>query len=159
MDNEFRKPYEYEEDKRGFILLFIVMVLPIDVLQTLSFASQEVKYLGHIKMLSFIFYAMAVLFIAYLVYTVIIVYRMEKRFALAAKRYLLVRTLFSVGNYLIVFFSMLKYENLIGKAEDQYLTTVSMLFWELVIPLCYIISFSLIWYLYFTFSKKCRYDK
>ena len=159
MDNEYRKPYEYEEEKRGLILLFIIMILVVDILQTLSFASQENKYLGHNKLLSISFNIMAVLFILYIICTVVIVYKMKGRFVLAAKRYLIIRTIFSLANFFIVFYGILKNENLIGEAQDQYRTQGNMLLWELVIPLFYIISFSVVWYMYFTFSKKCKGDK
>lgn len=156
MDSEYRKPYEYEEEKRGLILLFIIMILVIDILQTLSFASLENKYLGHIKVLGITFYIMAAIFILYIIYTTVIVYKMKGNFVLAAKKYIIVRTIFSVINFLIIFFNFIKHENLIGESPDQYQSLEYMLLWELFIPLFYIISFSLVWYLYFTFSKRCR---
>ncbi|NLO08547.1 MAG: hypothetical protein GX129_01590 [Clostridiales bacterium] len=156
MDSEYRKPFEYEEEKRGLILLFIVMILAIDILQTLSFASQENKYLGHIRILSIGFYIMAAIFIVYIIYTTVIVFNMKGKFVLAAKRYIIIRTIFSLFNFLLIFYNVLQHENLIGEAQDQYQSVGSMLLWELFIPLIYIISFSLVWYLYFTYSKRCR---
>lgn len=159
MDSEYRKPYEYEEEKRGLIQIFIAMILVVDILQTLSFAAQENKYLGNITLIKIIIDVQAVLFILYIIYTSVVVYRMKEKFVSAAKRYLIIRTIFSLGNLFIVFYNILKHEKLIGKGLDQYGTTGNMLLWELGLPLFYIISFSLGWYLYFTFSKRCRGKK
>lgn len=156
MDSEYRKPYEYEEEKRGLILLFVIMILAIDILQTLSFASLENKYLGHMKILGISLYIMAMIFIIYIIYTAVIVFKMKGNFVLAAKRYIIIRTIFSLFNFLIIFLNILKHEKLIGEAQDQYQSVGVMLLWELFIPLFYIISFSLVWYLYFTYSKRCR---
>lgn len=156
MDSEYRKPYEYEEEKKGLIVLFIIMILAIDILQTISFATLENKYLGNIKTLGIVFYILAVVFIMYIIYTAVVVFRMKANFVYAAKRYLVIRTVFSLTNFLIIFFNVMKYENLIGESQDQYLTFGEMLLWELFIPLFYIISFSAVWFLYFTYSKRCR---
>ncbi len=156
MDSEYRKPYEYEEEKRGWIILFVVMILAIDILQTLSFASQEYKYMGNIPVIGAGFYVIAGLFILYIIYTTVIVFGMKGNFAAAAKRYIIIRTVFTLCNFFITFFNILSHESLIGEAEDQYMGTGSMLLWELVIPLAYIIGFSVVWYLYFTYSKRCR---
>ena len=156
MDSEYRKPYEYEEEKRGLIVLFVIMILAVDILQTISFATLENKYLGHLKALGLVFYILAVIFIIYIIYTTVVVFRMKGNFVSAAKRYLIIRTVFSLTNFLIIFFSVIKYENHIGESQDQYLTVGEMLLWELFIPLFYIISFSVVWFLYFTYSKRCR---
>lgn len=159
MDSEFRKPYEYQEDNRGLILLFIIMILVIDILQTLSFASQEYKYLRHIPVLGIGLLISGLIYIIYIIYTVVTVYRMKENFVSSAKRYIIIRTIFSVCNYIIIFFNMWKNDNLIGNSIDQYPTLGKMIVGELIIPLIYMLSFSIVWYLYFTFSKRCRNAK
>ena len=156
MDSEFRKPFEYKEEKRGFLILFIVSILVIDTLQTLSFATQEYKYLGNIPILGAGFLIIGALFIAYIIYTAIIVYRLKDGFVKKTKNYLIIRTIFSVTNFLIVFYNIITKEKLVGEEPEQYLSTNSMLIYELYVPLFYMLSFSVIWYLYFTFSRRCR---
>ena len=73
MDNTFRKPYEYQEDKRGLIILFISMILSIDTIQTIAFATQTHMYISHIPVLSYIIFIMATLFILYIIYTAVVV--------------------------------------------------------------------------------------
>lgn len=159
MNSEFRKPFEYREDNKGLLILFIIMILGIDPLQSLSFASQEYKYMGHIPILGVLFFVIGRIFILYTIYTAVVVFRMKENFSCAAKKYIIIRTLYSVLNYLIIFFNILKKENLIGNSADQYESFGKMIVGELVVPLLYILSFSLAWYLYFTFSKRCRNAK
>ncbi|MDD4113668.1 MAG: hypothetical protein PHC56_11675, partial [Herbinix sp.] len=96
------------------------------------------------------------MFVLYIIYTTVIVFRMKGNYVVAAKRYIIFRTIFSLINFLFVFYNIMKHENLIGEAQDQYQSMGIMLLWELIIPLFYILSFSVIWYLYFTYSKRCR---
>lgn len=156
MDSEYRKPYEYEEEKRGLIILFISMILAIDTLQTLSFATQADMYVGHIWVLGNILFIMAAIFILYSIYTAVVVFRMKANFVVAAKRYIIIRSIFSLFYFFLVFFNRLKHENLIGKSQDQYMSVFSMLYLELFMPLFFILFFSITWYLYFTYSKRCR---
>jgi len=156
MDKEFRKPYEYEEDKKGLIILFIIMILGIDILQTVSFVSLECKYFGS-KLLPVIgFILLGVMFIIYIIYTSVTVFKMKADFVKKAKRYILIRTLFSVLSYVIIFIGIVRNENLIGNGAGQYHSFKDMIIGELVVPLMYIISFSVIWYLYFSLSKRCK---
>ena len=156
MDSEFRKPYEYEEEKRGLIVLFVVTILAIDILQTLYFAAQEYKYLGHIPILGGTFLIIGSLFIIYIIYTAVVVFRMKDNFVFKAKQYVVIRVIYSVINFLIVFYNIVTKEELIGDSQDQYLEFGRMLLVELVVPLIFIISFSLVWFLYFTYSRRCR---
>ena len=156
MDSEFRKPFEFEEEKKGLVLLFVIMILAIDTLQTLSFATQESKYLENTPILGIASLIIGGMFVLYIIYTTVIVFRMKGNYVVAAKRYIIIRTIFSLINFLFVFYNIMKHENLIGEAQDQYQSMGVMLLWELIIPLFYILSFSVIWYLYFTYSKRCR---
>lgn len=156
MDNTFRKPYEYQEDKRGLIILFISMILSIDTIQTIAFATQTHMYMSHIPVLSYIIFIMATLFILYIIYTAVVVYRMKSNFVVSAKTYLFIRTIFSLLLFLSLFFNRFKHENLIGESEEQYSSVISMLYLELFMPLFFILLFSIGWYLYFTYSKRTR---
>ncbi|NLK03764.1 MAG: hypothetical protein GX319_05070, partial [Clostridiales bacterium] len=51
MNNEFSKPYEYEDEKRGLLVLFISMILSVDSIQTIFLATQNDKYIGDIPFL------------------------------------------------------------------------------------------------------------
>lgn len=156
MDSDFRKPFEYEEEKKGLIRLFVIMIIVVDTIQTLSIASQEYKYLGYISLLGKGFFVIAVIFILYIIYTAVVVFKMKNNFVIVAKTYIVIRTVFTLANFVIVFINILKHEKLIGDAIDQYQSVNEMMVWELLIPLLYILSFSVLWYLYFTYSKRCR---
>lgn len=156
MGNEFRKPYEYEEEKRGLIVLFISMILSVDILQTIFFATQEDRYLGDSPTLVIALFIIAGVFIMYTLYTSVVVFRMKSNFVVAAKRYIIIRTILFLFNFFVVFFNRLLQENLVGEEPDQYLSIGYMLYIEVFMPLFFIISLSVVWYLYFTYSKRCR---
>ena len=156
MNNEFSKPYEYEDEKRGLLVLFISMILSVDSIQTIFLATQNDKYIGDIPFLKVILYILVGLFLLFIIYTSISVYRMKSNFVTVAKRYIIIRTILLLIGSLIVFLNRIKYEDLVGKHPGQYLTKGSMLYIELFMPLFFILVFSLAWYLYFTCSKRCR---
>ena len=156
MDEDFRKPYEYEEEKRGFILLFVIMLLIIDTLQSISFSVQLYNYYKNIPFLCIGITVLGILSILYTIYIAAISYKLKKTMVTEAKRYLIIRAVFSSGSYIILYFNIIKNENLVGNGIDQYKTFVEMLLWELIIPLAYILFFSIGWYLYFVKSKRCK---
>lgn len=158
MPNEFRKPYEYKEDKRGLIILFISMILSIDTLQTIFLVAQNDKYPGDIPFLRSTSLIIAGAFILYTIYTSIIVYRMKNNFVVKAKRYIIIRTFLFLISFLFIFLNRLKYEELILDEHGQYLSKDTILYLEFFIPLFFIMIFSVIWYLYFTYSKRCQYQ-
>lgn len=156
MNDEYSKPYEYEEEKKGLIIMFVAMILGIDTLQTIFFAVQENKYMGHISMLRIAIPIISSIFILYIIYTAIFVFRMKNNFVTAAKRYIIIRTIFSLFSYIIIFLNRLKYENLIGESEGSYQSVAFMLYIELLMPLIFVMLFCVAWYLYFTYSKRCK---
>ncbi|MDD4113409.1 MAG: hypothetical protein PHC56_10330, partial [Herbinix sp.] len=89
MDSEFRKPFEFEEEKKGLVLLFVIMILAIDTLQTLSFATQESKYLENTPILGIASLIIGGMFVLYIIYTTVIVFRMKGNYVVAAKRYII----------------------------------------------------------------------
>lgn len=154
--DEFRKPFEYEEEKRGFILVFIFMLIIVDVIQTLSLTTQVYKIFKQNSVLKNGFMVAGVLFLLYVLYTAITCYRLSKNMVTIAKSYLIVRVIFSALLVVIVYINAIKNENLIGNGIQQYKTEAQMVLEELLIPLGYVFVFSIIWYVYFLKSKRCK---
>ena len=156
MDDEFRKPYEYNEEKRGFILVFILTLITFDILQTLSLSAQVNEAFKAIPGLRIFFMVISFVFVIYTIYTAINCYRLKKNIVIMSKIYLIVRAIISTGYVIIIFFYRTTHVYLVGEGENQYPTVNEMVFGELIIPLAYVIAFSAIWYIYFTLSRRCK---
>lgn len=156
MDEEFRKPYEYEEEKRGLILLFAMMIIVIDILPTLSFIARLYDAFSHIRALGIGLVVIGILFILYTVFTAAVCITLNKKLVTLAKLYLIIQAVYTAACYVILFFYSLENENMIGTGPDQYQTFGEMLTWELLSPLVYIAVFTVGWFLYFIKSKRCK---
>lgn len=156
MNEEFRKPYEYEEEKRGLLLLFVIMIAVVDILPTLSFMARFYDVFQDNQILRVFLIAVCILFILYTVYTGFICFTLNKKLVALSKLYLIIQAIFSVACYVLLFLSIADYESLIGIGTIQYETFGEMLCWELLYPLAYITVFTGAWYLYFVKSKRCK---
>lgn len=156
MNEEFRKPFEYEEEKRGLLLLFIIMIVVIDILPTLSFMARFYEVFGDNRVLSTFLIAVCILFVLYTVFTAFICFTLNKKLVAMSKLYLIIQAIFSAACYVLLFFSIADYDSLIGIGTTQYETFGEMLSWELLLPLAYIAVFTVAWYLYFIKSKRCK---
>jgi glucan phosphoethanolaminetransferase (alkaline phosphatase superfamily) len=156
VDQEFRKPFEYEEEKRGLLLLFVIMILVIDILPTLSFMARFYEAFDDNRSLSTVLIAICAIFILYTVFIAVICFTLNKNLVAMSKLYLIIQAVFSATCYAILFFSIADYDNLIGIGTTQYESFGEMLSWELLFPLAYIAVFTAAWYLYFIKSKRCK---
>ncbi len=156
MDEEFRKPYEYNEEKRGFILVFILTLITFDILQTLSLSAQVNEAFKAIPVIRIAFLLISSLFVIFTLYTAMNCYRLKKNLVKASKIYLIVRSIISSCYVIIIYVYRTSREHLVGDGQQQYQTVNEMVIGELIIPLAYVIAFSVIWYVYFTLSKRCK---
>lgn len=156
MDDEFRKPFEYNEEKRGFILVFILTLITFDILQTLSLSAQVNEIFKVAPVVRFFFLVLSTLFVVFTFYTAINCYRLKKNLVKLSKLYLIVRAIISVLYVVIIYIDRTTHEYLVGNGQKQYQTVNEMVLGELIIPLSYVMIFSIVWYLYFTFSKRCK---
>lgn len=156
MDEEFRKPYEYNEEKRGFILVFILILITFDILQTLSLAAQVNEVFKNVTVLRIFFLIISVMFVIFTFYTAINCYRLKKNLVKMSKIYLIIRAVISACYVVIIYCYRTTHEHLVGEGQQQYKTLNDMVIGELIIPLAYVMGFSIIWYLYFTLSKRCK---
>lgn len=156
MNEEFRKPFEYEEEKRGLLLLFVIMISVVDILPTLSFMARFYDVFADNQILRVILIALCILFILYTVVTGYICFTLNKKLVALSKLYLMIQAIFTAACYVLLFFSIADYESLIGIGTIQYTTFGEMLTWELLFPLAYIAVFTVAWYLYFIKSKRCK---
>ena len=156
MDDEFRKPFEYNEEKRGFILVFIISLISFDILQTLSLSAQVNEAFKAIPVLRICFILLSTIFVIFTIYTAANCYRLKKNLVKMSKLYLIVRSILSSVYVIIIYGYRTTHVHLVGNGQNQYPTIKDMVIGELVIPLAYVLAFSLIWYVYFTLSKRCK---
>ncbi len=155
MDEMFRKPYEYDEEKRGFLLVFIIMLIVIDTLQTFSFTAQLCEaYSSPVQRAIII--GLCIISILFILLTAVNSYKMNKKTLPLAKLYLLLRVVYYVGCIILMYVFNVNHRHLIGEGNDRYQTVEQMVIGELVVPFAYILAFSIGWYLYFLKSKRCR---
>lgn len=156
MDEEFRKPYEYHEEKRGFILVFILTLITFDILQTLSLSAQVNEVFKAVPEFRIFFLILSISFVIFTIYTAMNCYRLKKNLVKMSKLYLIVRAIISTCYVVIIYVYRSSREHLVGNGQQQYQTVNAMVMGELIIPLAYVVGFSVIWYVYFTLSKRCK---
>lgn len=151
---EFRKPYEYFEERRGVILIFIVMILFADIFLSLNCTDQLYNKFWQTPVLSIGFLVIGIAFLLFLLYTAVSCYKLKKNMVTTAKAYLIIRTVFMIGNNIILFIHDKKFD--IGNGPDQYVTFGKYFIGVLLLPVAYDLVFGIAWYLYFVKSRKCR---
>lgn len=153
--DDFRKPYEYTEEKRGYILLFIIMLITIEILQAGILIVPVYFELKNIPPLGTIFMAMGILYLVFNLFTSMICYKLNKNFITVSKAFLIVRTIFLPSCLIIRFINNVDLENLI-LFDKQYYSIFELLSISLIFPLACILAFSIGWFLYFIKSKRCK---
>lgn len=154
--DEFRKPFEYEEEKKGAILFFIILILSIDTFLTVSFTYQVYDILKHIPVLAIGYVVIGTLFGLFILITTVICFKLRKNMVAVAKRYLFIRVVFMVCSNIIIFINAVNDKSLIGNGLLHYRNVTELIFVVLIGPLAYTLIFSAGWYLYFVKSKRCR---
>ncbi len=156
MDEDFRKPFEYEEEKKGLLLLFIIMIVVIDILPTLSFIARFYDTFKHIPIIGIGHMVIGILFILFTIVTAVICFTLNRHMVTLAKLYLIIQAVYMVFCNLILFLYTVDYENMTGIGTIQYQSYRELMFWEVLFPLLYISVFTVSWYLYFVKSKRCK---
>lgn len=156
MDDEFRKPYEYEEERIGGLLLFfVIMVVAVDLFLDVALVYQGYLALMQSLIVSIAFLAVSALYIVFLFYTVFLCYKTKKNMIKVSKLFLIVRAIFSTLCLVIIYLYNLADPNAIGPGNNQFSSVFELTMVVFALPLAYMLFFSGIWYLYFSKSKKC----
>ena len=155
---EFRKKYEYEEENgvTGFLLLFFLMLISVDIIVSISLITQGNDLFKVTPVFTSIFLSLGLTFLAFLIFTGVALFKLPKYAAQITKVFLLVRLFFLAPTNLIIFNIRLHDLHSIGRGYTQYATVHELFVSGLILPLFYIIVFSLAWYIYFVKSKKVK---
>ena len=159
--DEFRKPYEYEEDKpvAGFILGFCVMLISSELPIGFTEVFQGANMLHPMPIWHTLYLIFGYAFLFFIGFTCFSFYRLRRFATTIAKIYLVYRFIFlTFATFLIYHFRLLD-KNAIGPRISQFKDMDTLIQNCLIIPLIYIIGFSF-WYLYFLRSKRVKlYEK
>jgi len=156
MDDEFRKPYEYEEERIGGLLLFfVIMLVAVDLSLTVALVYQGYNAMKHLPAISVTFLVVSALYAAFLLYTVVVCYKTKKSMIKVSKVFLVVRAIFTTLCLVIIYLNNLADPSAVGTGNNQFQSVFELTMIVFVLPLVYMLFFSGIWYLYFSKSKKC----
>ncbi len=152
---EARKPFEYDDDKRGALLFFIVMLITVDILIPAIFIVHVCNVFKQIPAINLGFKVICIPYFLFLVFTVVTCYKPRKNFITVSKNYLITRTVFMVCCIIILCFSNISDKDIIGFGK-QYSSTAEYICWEVLFRLAYVFITGGGWYLYFLKSKRCK---
>jgi hypothetical protein len=152
--NGFRKSYEYEEVKgiSGFLMLFFVMLLSVEILLAGMILVQGYALLKAVQYLGPAFLVLGIGYLIFILITCIALKRVS-RYAVALSKILLItRVLFLTPAYILLFATFSRNPGSFSgfRSRNDIVLVV------LVVPLAYILLFSGLWYLYFSSSKRVK---
>ncbi|MCX7708790.1 MAG: hypothetical protein N2484_02955 [Clostridia bacterium] len=150
--DEFRKPYEYEEETgvAGFVFVFAMMLIVFEVFLGVITLAQGHVVAGLFPGASKVYVAVAVLFIAFTLFTFFALYKVHKHALKVVKSYLIFRILYLTPVCVLIF----NYSRIAKASANE--TLGEMIVGALVVPLIYIWGFSILWYGYFLKSKRVK---
>lgn len=152
--DEFRKPYEYEEEKgvTGILMVFYVMVLIFEILLGVITLIQGTLFLAPSPLMRIVFLIVGIVNFMVMVGTLIALYKIPKYAIQITKVFLLVRMVYLTIACLVIFDKVSKDIRIIQQFSSKFYFYLSYL----GIPLVYILGFSICWYWYFLKSKRIK---
>jgi hypothetical protein len=150
--SEFRKPYEYEEEKGigGLLMLFFVMLLSVEVLLALAILIQGYAILKSMRYLGPAFLVLGTAYLALVLFTCVTLKRTSRYAVAASKILLLARVLFLTPAAVLVFTTLSRNPRIVSEFRSRG----DLVLVGLVVPLVYILLFSGLWYWYFSRSRR-----
>ncbi len=158
MLDEFRKPYEYEEETGVIwsIRIFCILLLSVEVFLGIVFIFQLNDYLASIPAAKTIARVMTLLFVVYILVTIIFLFRLHRHALSIAKSYLIARLFYLIPSIVVIFIYTINDKNKIGIGYGKFESLTDIISMVLVTPLIYSFLFSISWYIYFNKSKKIK---
>jgi hypothetical protein len=152
--SEFRKSYEYEEEKgiAGLLMLFFVMLVSVEVLLALLILVQGYAVLKAVPYLGPAFLVLGTGYLVFILFTCISLRRMS-RYAVRISRILLAaRVLFLAPVYLRLYATFSRDPGIVsGFRSHRDIVLIG-----LVVPLACILLFSGLWSWYLSSSRRVR---
>jgi hypothetical protein len=138
----FGKPFEYEEDKvGGLLLVFFVMLISFELLYGIVISIQIFSAFKDIYIVRNILLVLCIMYMISILFTAISLYKIQRYLIKIAKIFLIVRLIFLTICHIIITINGLNNNVKFGNS---------------IFLLLYVIIFSVSWYVYFIKSKKCK---
>ena len=156
--NEFVKPYEYEEENgvSGLIMVFYVM-LNLDVFFGISISFLIQNALASSHFLNIIFIVFSAFYLGLIIFSSIALFKIRKHVVKIINSLFVYRICYYIPSIIIIFISKLHDPKTFDRETDQFFYSVGDLVLRLLItPLLYTLLFSVLWHLYFRFSKRVK---
>jgi hypothetical protein len=152
--SEFRKSYEYEEEKGigGLLMLFFVMLISVEVLLALLILVQGHAVLKAEPYLGPAFLVLGTGYLVFLLFTCIALRKMPRYAVRISQMLLVVRVLFLTPVYLRLYATFSRDPGIVSGFRSQS----DIVLIGLVVPLACILLFSGLWYWYFQSSRRVR---
>jgi hypothetical protein len=152
--SDFKKPYEYEEEKGmgGLLMLFFVMLVTVEVLLGLMFLLQGYAVLKAVPYLGPAFLVVGIGYLLFILTTCFTLRRASRYAVSISKIFLVARALFLTPVYVLLFTRFSRNLGLFPRLRlGGDLAPVG-----LIVPLAYILLFSGLWYYYLSSSRRVR---
>ncbi|MEN2775538.1 hypothetical protein ABCY62_10945 [Acetivibrio clariflavus] len=162
--DEFRKPFEYEEETGVIwpVRIFCILLISVEMFFCVICLFQLTEILAGIPKVRFAAVVLTVLFMVYILVTITFLYKKAQKHAVKmAKCYLITRLFYFIPSILIIFSHTINDKNVIGSGYGKFQSVRDIIIMLLITPLIYILSFSILWYFYFIKSKRIKeeYEK
>jgi len=154
--DEFRKPYEYE-DETGFIWpvrIFCILLLFVEMFLSVIYLFQLNEVLSDISLVQLVARILTFSIMVYILVTLIFLLKVAKHALKIAKSYLIARLVYFIPSVIVVFSYAINNKNSISFGIAKFQSLGNLILMLLVTPLFYVLSFSISWYIYFTKSKR-----
>jgi len=155
----FGKTYEYEEDEKrvsGVLLIFNIMLLVCETIIGIILILQMYNALKSITVLAVASIILGILYISFILFTCFALSKIPKYAIKIVKTFLALRIVVLVLSSIVKFISEYNNKSKMGTDFFQYHSVNDAVLRILVLPIAYILIFSILWYLYFIKSKKVK---
>lgn len=158
MLDEFRKPYEYEDDTGVIwpVRIFCIMLLSVEMFLSIICIFQLNEFLSSVPTARIFARGISILFVVYILVTLIFLLKVEQHALKIAKSYLVARLVYFMPSIIVIFLHTINDKNAIGFGYGKFQSVNNMIVMLLVTPLLYILLFSVSWYIYFSKSKRIK---
>lgn len=155
--DEFRRPYEYDDEKgvSGVLLIYFVMLIAEETLLGLISLSFGYNMLAENRVLGMIAMGISVLYVLFAVYSAIVLKQLKKYAVKVSKVFLVFRFIYMMPYLIVNTISRIR-EIPYEKGFEMYDAMHRSIIVSLIISIAFVIAFSVGWYLYLNKSKKVR---